>query len=103
MPGYTEPLNSVEPKPTAEQKDITSRFMPGIPKLTMIQMVIVALIVVYAWTARKVKGVVVSALALTIALLHMYDHVYRVKRGAEHPFFMPALAKKEAYGCKSCM
>jgi hypothetical protein len=47
--------------------------------------------------------VVVSALALTIALLHMYDHVYRVKRGAEHPFFMPALAKKEAYGCKSCM
>ena len=52
MPGYTEPLNSVEPKPTPEQKDIASRFMPGIPKLTMIQMVIVALIVVYAWTAR---------------------------------------------------
>ena len=103
MPGYTEPLNSVEPKPTPEQKDIASRFMPGIPKLTMIQMVIVAIIVVYAWTARKVKGVVVSALALTIALLHMYDHVYRVKRGVERPFWSPVIAKKEAYGCKSCM
>ena len=103
MPGYTEPLNSVEPKPTAEKTDIKTRFMPGIPKLTMIQMVIVALIVVYAWTARKVKGVVVSALALTIALLHMYDHVYRVKRGVERPFWSPVLPKKEAYGCKSCM
>lgn len=100
MPGYTEPL---EPEKTPEKKDLASRFTPKFPALTVVQMVIVACIVVYAWTARKVKGVVVSTLALTVALLHMYDHLYRVKRGAERPFWMPVVAKKEAYGCKSCM
>jgi len=42
---------------------------------------------------------VVSSLAIAIALLHMYDHLYRVKRGDEHLFLLP---KKEKYGCKSC-
>ena len=97
MPGYTEPL---EPEPTGEVKNIATRFsMPTIPKLTIVQMIIAAVIVAYAFTVRKVKGVVVGSLALTIALLHMYDHLYRVKRGDEHLFFLP---KKEAYGCKSC-
>ena len=97
MPGYTEPL---EPEPTKEVKDVKVRFQtPSIPKLTIVQMVIVAIIVGYAWTARKMKGVVVSSLAIAIALLHMYDHLYRVKRGDEHLFL---LATKEKYGCKSC-
>ena len=97
MPGYTEPL---EPEPTKVVKDVKVRFQtPSIPKLTIVQMVIVAIIVGYAWTARKMKGVVVSSLAIAIALLHMYDHLYRVKRDDEHLFF---LHKKEKYGCKSC-
>ena len=104
MPGYTEPL---EPEPTKEVKDVKVRFQtPSIPKLTIVQMVIVAIIVSYAWTARKMKGVVVSSLAIAIALLHMYDHLYRVKRGGERLFFLPGTEmmghKKEHYGCKSC-
>lgn len=90
----------MEPKPTKEVKDVATRFsMPSTPKLTIVQMVLAASIVLYAFKARKMKGVVVSSLALAIALLHMYDHLYRVKRGDEHLFFLP---KKEAYGCKSC-
>jgi hypothetical protein len=95
MPGYTE--EKLEPEPTKEVKDVSVRFR--MPNLTIVQMVIVAIIIGYAWTARKMKGVVVSSLALSIGLLHMYDHLYRVKRGGEHLFFLP---KKEAYGCKSC-
>tara|TARA_B100000073_G_C23736733_1_gene572445 strand:- start:1443 stop:1736 length:294 start_codon:yes stop_codon:yes gene_type:complete len=97
MPGYTtEPL---EPEPTEEKKEVKTRFaMPT--KLTIVQMVLLAILVIHAWTSRKVKGVVVSTIALAIALLHMYDHMYRLKRGDEHLFFLP---KKEAYGCKSCM
>lgn len=95
MPGYTE--EKLEPEPTKEVKDVSVRFR--MPNLTIVQMVIVAIIIGYAWTARKMKGVVVSSLALSIGLLHMYDHLYRVKRGGEHLFVLP---KKEAYGCKSC-
>jgi hypothetical protein len=98
MPGYTQ--EKMEPKPTKEVKDVATRFsMPSTPKLTIVQMVLAASIVLYAFKARKMKGVVVSSLALTIALLHMYDHLYRVKRGDERLFVLP---KKEAYGCKSC-
>ena len=98
MPGYTE--EKLEPKPTKEVKDVSIRFsMPTIPKLTIVQMILVAMIIGYTWKARKVKGVVVVSLAATIALLHIYDHLFRVKRGDEHLFFLP---KKEAYGCKSC-
>tara|TARA_B100000767_G_scaffold10705_2_gene10419 strand:+ start:723 stop:1034 length:312 start_codon:yes stop_codon:yes gene_type:complete len=103
MPGYTEPL---EPEPTKEKKEIKSRFaMPT--NLTIVQMVLLAFLVIHAWTSRKVKGVVVSTVALAIGLLHMYDHLYRVKRGGERLFFLPGTEmmghKKEHYGCKSCM
>jgi hypothetical protein len=91
MPGYTEPL---EPEPTKEKKEIKSRF-------AMPTKLLLAVLVIHAWTSRKVKGVVVSTIALAIGLLHMYDHLYRVGRhGGEHLFFLP---KKEEYGCKSCM
>ena len=98
MPGYTQ--EKLEPEPTKEVKDVSIRFsMPNIPKFSIVQMVLVASIVLYAFSARKMKGSVVSTLALTIGLLHIYDHLYRVKRGDENLFFLP---KKEAYGCKSC-
>jgi hypothetical protein len=35
------------------------------------------------------KGAVVGSIALAIGLLHVYDHMYRVKRGPEHLFFLP--------------
>ena len=98
MPGYPKSMYA-EPKPTEEVATTKSRFsMPALPQLTIIQMVLVALIAGYAFTARKLNGVVVASLALTVGLLHMYDHLYRIKRGPEKLFFLPQ-AKKEGYSC----
>ena len=101
MPGYPKSMY-VEPAPTAEAKTVESRFkMPAIPQLTIVQIILVATIAIYAWTSRKMNGMVVATIALTIGLLHMYDHLYRVKRGPERLFFLPQ-AKKEEYGCMGC-
>src|SRR5210317_1545896 len=98
--GYTSKY--AEPEPTPEVKTTESRFkMPAVPQLTIVQMILVALIAAYAFVSRKVNGVVIATLALTIGLLHMYDHLYRVKRGPERLFFLPQ-AKKEEYGCMGC-
>ena len=98
MPGYPKSMYA-EPKPTEEVVTTKSRSsMPALPQLTIIQMVLVALIAGYAFTARKMNGVVVASLALTVGLLHMYDHMYRIKRGPEKLFFLPQ-AKKEGYSC----
>jgi hypothetical protein len=88
-----------EPQPTEEVATTESRFsMPKMPQLTIVQILLVAMIAAYAFTARKMNGVVVATLALTVGLLHMYDHLYRVKRGPERLFFLPQ-AKKEEYTC----
>ena len=106
MPGYGGTMEKYAPAPIEEVKTVEKRFvmpkmpkMPKMPTLTIVQIMLVATIVVYAWSARKMNGVVVSSLALTVALLHVYDHMYRLKRGPEHLFFLP---KKEAYGCQMC-
>lgn len=99
MPGYGGKMEKYAPAPVEEVKTVEKRFvMPKLPALTIVQIMLVATIVAYAWSARKMNGVVVSSLALTVALLHIYDHMYRVKRGPERLFFLP---KKEGY-CKSC-
>ena len=99
MPIYGKRSMYAAPEPTEEVDTVEKRFvMPQIPKLTIVQVILVAIIAAYAWTSRKVNGVVVSTLALTVALLHVYDHMYRVKRGPEHLFFLP---KKEGY-CGKC-
>lgn len=101
MPVYGKRSMYAAPEPTEEVDTVEKRFaMPALPKLTIVQIALVATIALYAYTSRKMNGVVVSSLALTVALLHIYDHMYRVKRGPERLFFLP---KKEAYGCKSCM
>jgi hypothetical protein len=98
MPAYTPKTSMYAPAPTTETKEMKDRFtMPAIPQMTIVQMIIAAVIVAYAFMARKVKGVVVGSLALTIALLHMYDHLYRVERGPEKLFLFPGAEKKEHY------
>ena len=78
MPGYPH-SKYAEPKPTEEVATTESRFsMPALPQLTIVQMVLVGLIAAYAFTARKMNGVVVASLALTVGLLHMYDHTCTV-------------------------
>ncbi len=98
MPNYPRSMYA-EPQPTEEVATTESRFsMPKMPQLTIVQILLVAMIAAYAFTARKMNGVVVATLALTVGLLHMYDHLYRVKRGPERLFFLPQ-AKKEEYTC----
>ena len=98
MPYYPKSMYA-EPQPTEEVATTESRFsMPKMPQLTIVQILLVAMIAAYAFTARKMNGVVVATLALTVGLLHMYDHLYRVKRGPERLFFLPQ-AKKEKYTC----
>ena len=98
MPYYPKSMYA-EPQPTEEVATTESRFsMPKMTQLTIVQILLVAIIAAYAFTARKMNGVVVATLALTVGLLHMYDHLYRVKRGPERLFFLPQ-AKKEEYTC----
>lgn len=58
-----------------------------IPDLTVVQMIILAIIIIHAVSARKTNRVVVSTLALSVVLLHAYDHLFLVKRGEERKIF----------------
>ena len=101
MPGYGKRMEMYAPEPTDEIQDVEQRFvMPVLPKLTLVQLTILAMILYYAWSVRKMNRAVVSTAMLAIGLLHMYDHLYRVKRGDERLFFFPE-AKKEGY-CSMC-
>ena len=97
MPGYGKRMEKYTPEPTKEVKTVEKRF--SMPSITLVQIALVVMIVAYAWMARKTNGLVVSTLGVSIVLLHIYDHLYRVKRGPEHLFFLP---KKEEYGCQAC-
>jgi len=65
MPGYPKKSMYAAPEPTVEVVTVENRFV--MPKVTIIQMVLIALIVGYAFSARKMNGVVVGTIALTIA------------------------------------
>jgi hypothetical protein len=98
MPGYGKRMERFTPEPTKETPELEQRFV--MPKVTLVQLTILAMILYYAWSVRKMNKAVVSTAALAIGLLHMYDHMYRVKRGDERLFFFPE-AKKEGY-CGAC-
>ena len=98
MPGYGKRMEMYAPEPTNETPKLEQRFV--MPKVTLIQLTILAMIAYYAYSVRKMNKAVVSTAALAIGLLHMYDHMYRVKRGDERLFFFPE-AKKEGY-CGMC-
>ncbi len=115
MPGYPRMSKYTTPQPNDLIKTVEKRFV--MPKITLVQVILVAVIIAYTWSARKMNGVVVGTLALTVALLHMYDHLYLVRRGSEKSIFAPsketyALAKTmlrqslerrvEKYSCQSC-
>lgn len=98
MPGYGKRMEMFTPEPTEEAPVLEQRFV--MPRVTLVQLTILAMILYYAWSVRKMNKAVVSTAALAIGLLHMYDHMYRVKRGEERLFFFPE-AKKEGY-CGAC-
>lgn len=103
MPGYGKrEYMDPAPEPTPEVETVEKRFkMPKMPKVTLVQVVLIVLTLFYVWTTRKMNNWVVGAVAIVVGLLHMYDHLYRVKRGPERLFFFPE-AKKEEYSCGAC-
>ena len=94
-------MEKYAPEPTEEVKELDQRFkLPLLPAMTLVQLTILVTILAYAWSVRKMNTAVVSTAIIAVALLHMYDHLYRVKRGDERLFFFPE-AKKEGY-CGAC-
>ena len=96
MPGYGGKMEQYSPKPLELTKTVEKRFV--MPKVTLIQIIIVAILMAYVWSARKMNGAVVGGLALTVALLHMYDHMFLIKRGPEKALFSPKSEKYSARG-----
>ena len=96
MPGYGGKMEKYSPKPLDKVKTVEKRFV--MPKVTLIQILLIAVIVIYAFKARNMNGAVVGGLALTVALLHMYDHMFLIKRGPEKSFLSPKSEKYSARG-----
>ena len=61
---------------------------------TVVQMALLAMIVFYAYSVRKMNKAVVTTAVFAVGLLHMYDHLYLLKRGDERLIFSP---KSEGY------
>jgi hypothetical protein len=87
MPVYGKRMEKYAPAPTEDVKTIEKRFV--FPKITVVQIILIAIIIAYVYRARKMNGMVVGALALAVALLHMYDHIFLLKRGPERSIRFP--------------
>jgi len=87
MPVYGKRMEKYAPAPTEDVKTIEKRFV--FPKVTVVQIILILIILAYVYKARKMNGMVVGALTLTIALLHVYDHLFLVKRGPERSIKFP--------------
>ena len=99
MPGYKqESMVIANPEPTPETKSLADRFkMPSIPTLSLVQFVLIALVGLYGFSVRKMNRPVLLTMVTGIAVLHAYDHMYRVKRGPERDIFPSS--KTEEYCC----
>lgn len=86
MPGYKTQSMYATPEPTEKVDTLDKRFVLRMPKLSIVQLVLIGLILAHVWTARKTNTVVVSTIALSIGLLHMYDHMFLIQRGPERRF-----------------
>ena len=87
MPGYKKTSAYATPEPTETLDKLDKRFVMPTPKLTIIQMVLIGLILAHVWSVRKTNTLVITTLALSIGLLHMYDHIFLIRRGPERKIF----------------
>jgi hypothetical protein len=86
MPGYKTQSMYATPQPTEKVDTLDKRFVLRMPKLSVIQLILIGLILAHVWTSRKANTVVISTIALSLALLHTYDHVFLIQRGPERRF-----------------
>lgn len=102
MPGYKQEsmvIANPTPEPTPETKTLADRFkIPAIPTLTLVQFVLIALVGLYGFSVRKMNRPVLLTMVTGIAVLHAYDHMYRVKRGPERDIF-PSSTEGYCCGC----
>lgn len=97
MPGYKQ-SEMFAPQPTEDTPDMKRRF--AMPRFTMIQWTIIALVGYVAFQYKKLDKPITTSIMFAIALLHMYDHLFLVQRGSERLFLLPG-EKKEGY-CAAC-
>jgi len=94
MPGYKR-SEKYAPEVTKDVNTLEKRFL--FPKVTLVQLIIITIII---YTATKYKNLNKSAMAIMIvgvSLLHLYDHMFLIRRGNENFF----LNKREEY-CSAC-
>ena len=96
MPGYKQ-SEMFAPQPTEDKPDMKRRFV--MPRFTMIQWIIMALVAYVGFQYKKLNKPVTTTIMFAIALLHMYDHLFLVQRGEERLAFLPK--KQEGY-CAAC-
>lgn len=96
MPGYGKRMEMYAPTKT-DGETIKSRF--ALPNLTIIQIVLLVAILAFAFNARKTNRPIIMSLGFAMGILHIYDHLYRVKRGPEQFLFS---GRKEGYKCGAC-
>ena len=97
MPGYKQ-SEMFAPQPTEDTPDMKRLF--AMPRFTMIQWTIIALVAYVAFQYKKLDKPITTSIMFAIALLHMYDHLFLVQRGSERLFLLPG-EKKEGY-CTAC-
>ena len=97
MPGYKQ-SEMFAPQPTEDTPDMKRRF--AMPRFTMIQWTIIALVAYVAFQYKKLDKPITTSIMFAIALLHMYDHLFLVQRGSERLFLLLG-EKKEGY-CTAC-
>jgi hypothetical protein len=94
MPGYKR-SEKYAPSITTEVDTMEKRFL--FPNVTLVQLIIVTLIVFTATRYKNFNKPTLAIMTIGLALLHLYDHMFLVKRGGEKFF----LDKREGY-CSAC-
>lgn len=94
MPGYKR-SEKYAPTTTENVNTLEERFF--FPKVTLVQLIIVTMIVYTATRYKNFNKPGMAIMVIGMGLLHMYDHIFLVKRGNEKFF----LNKREPY-CGAC-
>lgn len=94
MPGYKR-MEKYAPETTKEVDNLNSRFR--MPKISFIQLCILTLIIYMTVQYKNLNRSWLIVGMFGISILHLYDHMYLVKRGNERFF----LSNSEGY-CAAC-
>ena len=95
MPGYKR-SEKYAPSVSESVDSLEKRFV--MPKLTLVQLVILSLILYTAFRYKNFNKQTLAILSVALGLFHVYDHLFLTKRGKEEKF----LGKKSEGYCSMC-